>query len=86
MTATPRDDRPGDLVRGTRTVTGTVERDEGCTSLRVGTQQWALVGMMAASLEVGTTVRVAGQLTQASSGCASLNPVATLQVSSVQTF
>lgn len=77
---TPSDDQQGGLVRGVRTLTGTVERTGSCTTLVVGAERWALVGMIANSLSPGATVRVTGQLTQESMACSTLNPTATLQV------
>ena len=77
---TPSDDQQGALVRGVRTLTGVVERTGSCTTLAVGTQRWALVGMIADSLSPGETVRVTGQITQDSTACSTLNPTSTLQV------
>lgn len=76
----PGDDRQGDPVRGTRTVTGTVERNGACTTLAAGAQRWALVGVIANSLKPGETVRVTGTLTQQPTACSNLNPTSALQV------
>ena len=64
-----RDDRPGDRVRGHRTLVGTVERGELCPLLRVGTDRWALVGALARRLSPGDTVEVRGTVTTAPRGC-----------------
>jgi hypothetical protein len=76
----PGDDRQGDPVRGIRTLTGRVERIEGCTTLVVGAQRWALVGGIAASLKPDEVVRVTGHLSPEPTACSSLHPTATLQV------
>lgn len=63
------DDRTGDLVRGRRTITGTVERTGGWLLLRTSDSTWALLGQRAETLRPGTSVTVTGVVTDPPAGC-----------------
>jgi hypothetical protein len=62
-------ERPGDRVRGVRTLVGAVEPGELCPLLRVGNQQWALVGATAQRLKAGDQVEVTGAVMTPPRGC-----------------
>ncbi len=68
-TPSHRDDRSGDLVRGRRTLTGTVERRDGWILLRSGETLWALLGGTATDLAGGSTVTVTGSVAAVPAGC-----------------
>ncbi|MBY8871018.1 hypothetical protein K7640_04065 [Micromonospora sp. PLK6-60] len=53
-------DRRGDLVRGYRSLTGTIDRSGAWVLLRVDGVTWALLGAPAADLPDGRVVTVAG--------------------------
>lgn len=55
-----RDDRTGDLVRGRRTLRGTVERAGAWVLLRTDDGRWALLGRRAAVLTTGESATVMG--------------------------
>ena len=74
-------DRQGDLVRGVRTLVGTVEPGEVCLVLRVGADRWALVGAAAQRLASGTVVEVLGTVVSPPPGC---HAARALQVSQVR--
>ena len=74
-------DRQGDLVRGVRTLVGTVEPGEVCPVLRVGADRWALVGAAAQRLASGTVVEVRGTVVSPPPGC---HASRALQVSQVR--
>jgi hypothetical protein len=82
-TVTP-DDRRGDLVRGTRTLTGTVERNGTCISLLTDGGQWALSGPAVAVLTPGERVEVTGHVTDLPTTCTTLGRVPSLRVSRVR--
>ncbi|PZF99044.1 hypothetical protein [Micromonospora deserti] len=60
---------PGPLPWGGRTLTGTVERVDGCTVLLVGERRWALTGAAAAALRPGDRITVHGGLTPRPAAC-----------------
>lgn len=62
-------ERRGDLVRGVRTLTGTVERTDRCVILRVDRSAWALLGAPATKLAAGRTVEVTGTVATPPPGC-----------------
>jgi hypothetical protein len=62
-------DRRGDLVRGARTLTGTVHRDGDWVLLDVAGKRWALLGGATRSLKAGQTATTIGTLTQPPAGC-----------------
>jgi hypothetical protein len=62
-------DRPGDLVRGVRTLRGVVERQGTWVLLRLDGHRWALLGDRARTLGTGTTVEVQGTVTAPPVGC-----------------
>jgi hypothetical protein len=62
-------ERPGDRVRGVRTLVGDVEPGELCPLLRVGSQRWALVGATAQRLKAGERVEVTGTVVATPRGC-----------------
>jgi hypothetical protein len=70
VTPGPTDgDRRGDLVRGARTLTGTVHRDAGWVLLDVAGKRWALLGKAPQSLVTGHTATATGTVTRAPAGC-----------------
>jgi hypothetical protein len=69
---TPGDDRQGDLVRGQRTLSGTVARAGTCTTLDIGDARWQLTGPLADTLTTGERVTVVGQPRAAAPGCGTL--------------
>ena len=70
VTPGPTDgDRRGDLVRGARTLTGTVYRDADWVLLDVAGVRWALLGEPARTLKAGQTATATGTLTQPPAGC-----------------
>jgi hypothetical protein len=71
-TATPGDDRQGDLVRGRRTLTGTVARQGTCTTLDTGDARWQLTGPVADKLTPGNRVTVVGQPRRGAMGCSTI--------------
>ena len=78
------DDRRGDLVRGTRTITGRIERDGTCISLLTDGGQWALDGPAVAALTPGERVEVTGHVTDLPTACDDLRRLASLRVSRVR--
>jgi hypothetical protein len=71
-TATPGDDRQGDLVRRRRTLTGTVARQGSCTTLDTGDARWQLIGPVADTLTPGKRVTVVGQPRRGATGCSTI--------------
>jgi hypothetical protein len=71
-TTTPDDDRQGDLVRGRRTLTGTVARQGTCTTLDTGDARWQLTGPVADKLTPGNRVTVLGQPRRGAMGCSTI--------------
>lgn len=67
--ATGDPDRPGDPVRGFRVLTGTVEPGEGCRVIRAGGERWALLGVLAGTLQVGETYEIRGRTVAAPRTC-----------------
>jgi hypothetical protein len=65
----PPDDRGGDLVRGRRTLTGTVERDGSCVFLVVAGKRWNLSGAPTERLTGGQQITVTGTLAAVQTGC-----------------
>jgi hypothetical protein len=65
----PPDDRRGDLVKGRRTLTGTVNRDGACITLLVAGKRWSLSGAPAQRLAAGDQIRVTGTVTPARAAC-----------------
>ncbi|SCE64153.1 DUF5818 domain-containing protein [Micromonospora mirobrigensis] len=63
-------DRRGDLVRGYRSLTGTVDRSGRWVLLRAEDTTWALLGPPTADLVDGRTVTVSGVAAQVPPGCA----------------
>jgi len=68
-TTPPPDDRRGDLVKGRRTLTGTVSRDSTCITLLVADKRWSLSGAPAEPLADGDQVRVTGTVTTTLAAC-----------------
>ncbi|TDC85758.1 hypothetical protein E1193_01500 [Micromonospora sp. KC606] len=66
----PGGEVPGGLPWSGRTLTGTVERSGGCTTLLVGTRRWALTGEAAEALSPGDRVTVHGALAPRPAACA----------------
>jgi hypothetical protein len=73
-------DRRGDLVRGRRSLTGTVQRTSTCTMLEVGTRRWILTGRLADSLTASSRVQVVGTLVPVPAECANPATVGALAV------
>ena len=71
-TTTPGDDRQGDLVRGRRTLTGTVARQGTCTTLDTGDARWQLTGSIADKLTPGSRVTVVGQPRSGAMACSTI--------------
>jgi hypothetical protein len=70
--ASPSDegpDRTGDLVRGRRTLHGTVERSGDWVLLRTDDGVWALLGRRGAALTTGATATVTGIPATPPAGC-----------------
>jgi len=70
-TSSPGDgpDRTGDLVRGRRTLHGTVERSGGWVLLRTDDSVWALLGRRGAALKAGAAATVVGIPATPPAGC-----------------
>ena len=62
-------DRTGDLVRGRRTLSGTVERSGDWVLLRTDDGRWALLGRRAADLAAGAQATVIGIPLSPPAGC-----------------
>ena len=73
-------DRRGDLVRGYRTLVGTIEAAQPCLVLRVGADRWALVGDRARGLASGARFEVRGTVTSPPRGCHTTRALAVSQV------
>lgn len=70
-TPPPPDDRRGDLVKGRRSLTGTVSRDGACIILLVAGKGWSLSGAPAERLADGDHVRVTGTVATVRAACPS---------------
>ncbi|WBB68610.1 DUF5818 domain-containing protein [Micromonospora sp. WMMD812] len=77
-------DVPGPLPWGGRTLTGTVERDGGCTMLLVGERRWALTGDVAAGLTPGDRVTVHGGVAPRPAACGDRDLAQALAVNRVE--
>jgi hypothetical protein len=62
-------DRTGDLVRGRRTLSGTVERSGDWVLLRTDDGRWALLGRRGADLAAGASATVTGVPLSPPAGC-----------------
>jgi hypothetical protein len=71
-TATPGDDRQGDLIHRRRTLTGTVARQGNCTTLDTGDARWQLIGPVTDTLTPGNRVTVVGQPRRGATGCSTI--------------
>jgi hypothetical protein len=79
-TTPPPDDRRGDLVKGRRTLTGTISRDGTCIVLVVADRRWSLTGKPAERLTDGEKVRVTGTLATVHPGCPADHALAVTQI------
>ncbi len=62
-------DRRGDLVRGYRTLVGTIEAAGPCPVLRVGGERWSLLGDRTRGVVAGARFEVRGTVTTPPRGC-----------------
>jgi hypothetical protein len=73
-------DRRGDLVRGYRTLVGTIEAAGPCPVLRVGGERWSLLGDRTRGVVAGARFEVRGTVTTPPRGCHTTRALTVSQV------